>query len=122
MDFTEYQRRAHTTAIYKTDLKFKVWTRLFDKDYYADIPVYPFLKLMAETSELAQPIIKQVFRGDNEPMLLEEVVKEIGDSLWYIAEEATIINKSLNEIAQMNLTKLSSRAKNGTIKGNGDNR
>lgn len=50
----------------------------------------------------------------------EAVDKEIGDILWGIATLCYVRNRDLSAIAQMNLDKLSARASEGTISGEGD--
>jgi NTP pyrophosphatase (non-canonical NTP hydrolase) len=51
-----------------------------------------------------------------------ELAKELGDVLWYIAVLAYDLGLSLDDIAEMNLKKLTSRKARGTITGRGDNR
>jgi NTP pyrophosphatase (non-canonical NTP hydrolase) len=50
----------------------------------------------------------------------EELKKEAGDILWQLAGVCTIMNWTLDEVAQMNLDKLAARKAVGTIDGNGD--
>ena len=52
----------------------------------------------------------------------EQLAKELGGVLWYVAAVAEELNYDLNLIAKMNLTELASRAERGTIKGTGDDR
>ena len=66
-----------------------------------------------ETYELGDAII------DNE---LQEMKKELGDVLWYIAQMATELGADMNEIAEGNSEKLYSRKERGTLHGSGDNR
>ena len=53
---------------------------------------------------------------------LEELSKELGDVLWYIAVFAHHLGLSLDDIAKQNLAKLASRKARDVIKGQGDNR
>jgi NTP pyrophosphatase (non-canonical NTP hydrolase) len=47
---------------------------------------------------------------------------ELGDVLWYVAQLASELGFSLDEIAQANLDKLASRAARNVIAGSGDHR
>jgi NTP pyrophosphatase (non-canonical NTP hydrolase) len=51
-----------------------------------------------------------------------EIVKELGDILWYVSATATELGYTLDDVAKMNLEKLQSRKERGTLEGNGDNR
>ena len=51
-----------------------------------------------------------------------EIAKEISDVLWYAANLANDIGYSLEEIAMINLLKLSSRKERNQLSGSGDNR
>ena len=51
-----------------------------------------------------------------------EIAKELGDVLWYLATLATELDSHLGCIADSNLKKLEDRAKRGVLKGSGDNR
>lgn len=54
---------------------------------------------------------------------IKKVIKgELGDVLWYVAQIATELDLSLDEIARKNIEKLYSRMERGTLKGDGDNR
>lgn len=52
----------------------------------------------------------------------KEIAKEIGDVLWYVSSVSHLLGYSLQEVAQMNLDKLSSRKDRGVLHGSGDNR
>lgn len=52
----------------------------------------------------------------------KEIIKEIGDVLWYVSSVTHLLGYSLDDVAQMNLDKLASRKQRGQIKGSGDNR
>lgn len=53
---------------------------------------------------------------------LQELSKELGDVMWYIAVFADELGLSLGDIAQQNIDKLASRKARDSIKGQGDNR
>lgn len=52
----------------------------------------------------------------------EDVAKELGDVLWYLTRYANAISYSLEDIAQMNIDKLTSRKERNVLSGSGDNR
>lgn len=53
---------------------------------------------------------------------LNELAKEMGDVLWYLAVFADSFGLNLEAIAQKNLSKLADRKSRSVLKGNGDNR
>ena len=57
--------------------------------------------------------------NESEAMAL---ISEIGDCLWFIAGVAESMGWTLEDVGQINLTKLASRKERGVIDGNGDNR
>ena len=103
MDFREYQRKAVTFAIYPATHKV----------------LYPTLGLCGESGEVAEKVKKQVRDG---VFNRREVAKELGDVLWYLANICNDIGYNLDEIADLNLTKLRGRMARNVIKGSGDNR
>lgn len=108
MDFNTYQQQAATTAVYPESAKY----------------VYPTLGLCGEAGEVAEKI-KKVIR-DNGGVFTEEkkkeIIKEVGDVLWYIAALLSDLGVTMDEAAVGNLEKLFSRKERGVINGNGDNR
>lgn len=52
----------------------------------------------------------------------KDLMKEAGDLCWYLANFATELGVTLEEIAQMNLDKLADRKARGVIGGSGDTR
>jgi NTP pyrophosphatase (non-canonical NTP hydrolase) len=82
-------------------------------------PVVYALGLAGETGEVSE-ILKKFFRDDK----LDEqaLAKELGDVLAYLTLVADYFGFSLEEIAEMNLTKLATREKNGTLQGTGNER
>ena len=99
----EYQRAAVSFAIYPATHKV----------------LYPTLGLCGETGEIAEKVKKQV-RDNN--VNRHEVAKELGDVLWYLANLANDIGYNLDEIANINIEKLTSRKERNKIQGSGDNR
>ena len=51
-----------------------------------------------------------------------DLMKELGDVLWFVAQFATEMDIDLDEIAEKNLAKLEDRQKRGVIRGSGDDR
>lgn len=86
--------------------------------------VYPTLGLLNEAGEVAGKI-KKIFRdkqGQISAADREALKQELGDVLWYLAQIATELDLTLEEVAAANLTKLFSRLERGKIQGDGDNR
>lgn len=109
MNFEEYQALAKRTAIYPD----------IGRNF-----VYPTLGLAGEAGELANKV-KKIIRDDGgiaRPERVEEIEKELGDVLWYIAQLSTEFGLKLDDVASMNIEKLSSRLEQGKITGSGDNR
>src|SRR4051812_18972751 len=110
MELSEYQRDATLSAIYPGR---GTWVGL----------VYTMLGL-GEAGEL-QGKAKKLMRDDNFQLTDERrdaMVGELGDVLWYVAAAAGELGVPLEDIAQHNLSKLSSRAARGVLKGSGDDR
>jgi len=109
MDFKEYQKKAWETAIYPNR----------GKNIY-----YPALGVGGESGEVLEKI-KKILRDENSIISdekKEEIIKEIGDLLWYIAALSTELGLDLDAIAQKNISKLSSRKERNQLHGSGDNR
>lgn len=72
--------------------------------------------------------VKRIDRDDNSsienmsPERREALLKELGDCLWYLAMCAEQLDSDLEQVAQMNIDKLRSRAARNAIKGEGDDR
>ena len=52
----------------------------------------------------------------------QEILKELGDVLWYVAQVASELGLSLDKIANQNIEKLYSRLERGKLSGSGDSR
>ena len=82
------------------------------------------LGLPGEAGEVADKF-KKILRDKNGVISLsdrEEVAKELGDVLWYVAMISEYLELPLSEVAKMNLDKLESRYVRNKIHGAGDNR
>ena len=109
MNFTDYQTKSRKTAGYPA---------------IGHPVIYPGFGLVHEAGEVAG-MIKKFFR-DKEGVISEadkDALKaELGDVLWYIAQVATELDLSLDDIAEYNIAKLMDRLERGKIRGDGDNR
>lgn len=108
MEFKTYQDGAKTTAVYPESARL----------------IYPTLGLCGEAGEVSEKI-KKIIRDGNGEVTEDkrtEILKEIGDVLWYIAALCSDLDADMGEVAQANLDKLFSRKERGVIHGNGDNR
>ncbi|MEK7151888.1 MAG: nucleoside triphosphate pyrophosphohydrolase family protein [Patescibacteria group bacterium] len=109
MDFKEYQKESKKTALYP--------------DSGSNF-IYPTLGLSGESGEVADKI-KKIIRDDGGRVSeekREDIKKELGDVLWYVAQLATELRLDLDDIAKANLEKLFSRKERGVLGGSGDNR
>jgi NTP pyrophosphatase (non-canonical NTP hydrolase) len=85
---------------------------------------YMSLGLAGEAGEVANKV-KKLIRDSNGRLTDEakaELIKEVGDVLWYCAGMATVLDVNLADVAQANINKLKLRAAMGKIGGAGDNR
>jgi NTP pyrophosphatase (non-canonical NTP hydrolase) len=109
MTFEEYQNESRKTAIYPNA---------------GSNFIYPTLGLVGEAGEVAEKV-KKVIR-DSDSMIddeaREKIQKELGDVLWYIAQLATELNITLEDIAEQNIIKLRSRLERNVLHGSGDSR
>ena len=107
MHFSDYQTKSRVTAKYPN----------LGSNF-----IYPTLGLSGEAGEVAEKV-KKVLRDkggviDDETKQL--IAKELGDVLWYVAQIATELGLSLEDVASMNIEKLMSRLERGVISGSGD--
>lgn len=104
-------------------------TAVYPKEFKV---IYPALGMNGEAGEVADKV-KKVIRDlaivrDSQGSIIipddkrEELAKEIGDVLWYVATMSYDLGYSLEEIAVMNYHKLKSRQQRHKINGEGDNR
>lgn len=112
MTLNEYQEAAMSTAQFPEHAKL----------------LYPALKLAGEAGEVAEKVGKLIRdKGwkPGEPIAEEDRLalgQELQDCAWYIAALAQGLGFTLQEVADMGLAKLKSRAERGVIGGSGDNR
>jgi NTP pyrophosphatase (non-canonical NTP hydrolase) len=112
MNFKEYQDSALELALVSETVNgIPAW-------------IYFALGMSGETGEVSEKI-KKTLRDENAILTDEkkrEILKEIGDVIWYAAALSRELGFSLEEAAQANLDKLISRRERGVLRGSGDNR
>lgn len=109
MDLRTYQIRSRETARYPQ---------------VGANPIYPTLGLCGEAGEVADKI-KKVIRdrdGHFDQAVRNDLMLELGDVLWYVAQLCSELDLQLDAVAQANLDKLASRAARNVIGGSGDRR
>ena len=109
MNLNDYQQLALRTASPK-DKKNEVFHLL--------------LGLVGEAGEIAEKA-KKIVRdqeSDFSKLDVEDLKKELGDILWYIAVLSDHFDLALDEVGQGNIDKLASRLERGMLGGSGDNR
>ena len=97
MNFNEYQQLAMRTS--------------GNKGGPQSLLLNAALGLAGETGEFIDHVKKHLFHGhslDN-----SFLIKELGDVMWYIAQAATGLGISLEEIAETNIDKLKKRYPSG---------
>ncbi len=102
----DYQHHASETAVYPRETALQ----------------YLSLGLASEAGEVAGKIAKYYRKDDDTDFPIEDVIIELGDVLWFVAELATLLDVTLSEVAEENLEKLKARKEAGTLKGTGDHR
>lgn len=104
MNLNEYQRAAATTAIYPKSSGI----------------TYTIVGLCGEAGEIAGKYSKSI--RDDIPVNKDDLTKELGDVLWFVAMLAYEFNISLDEVGTKNIEKLVDRKERNCLSGNGDNR
>ena len=113
MNFNEYQKKAA-----KYDLS-EVTANLKEVGFIEKV-----LGLVGEAGETADKI-KKILRDKDGVVSVEDkdlIIKELGDTLWYIASIARYLDVSLSDIAEKNIKKLESRYQRDMLHGEGDER
>lgn len=85
---------------------------------------YPALGLNGEAGEVAEKV-KKIIRdkgGKLDDVDRTELIKELGDVLWYTAILADALGAPLAQVASGNIAKLEDRYRRNKIGGSGDNR
>lgn len=96
MDFASYEERVLRTAAPGSPDRLLAITAL---------------GLVGEAGEVAELVKKDL--GHGRRMSREELVKELGDVLWYLTRMALLVGSSLEEVATKNANKLATRYPEG---------
>jgi len=113
MQFSEYQTQAIST--------------LTSDHAYGDTTaelMAQVLGLVGESGEVAEKF-KKIIRDKGGKLSHEdkaEIIKELGDILWYVNAVSHLLDSNIEEVATKNLEKVLSRKERGVTKGSGDNR
>lgn len=105
MNFNEYQKQADKFAL-PTAYRLE----------------YLVAGLAGEAGEVASAYAKYVRDDLPRNALRKDLVKELGDVLWFISEIAQFMDIDLDVIAEQNLLKLTSRKERNVIGGSGNDR
>lgn len=113
MNISDYSERAITTLLgdhATTDMDASLISQVFG--------------LVGESGEVAEKFKKLI--RDNAGRITnedkKEIIKELGDILWYINSVSHLLGYSLEDVAKINLEKVLSRKERGVTAGSGDNR
>lgn len=110
MNLNEYQKEALVTA-------------LWSGDDFKDL-LHWVLGLSGETGEVSEKL-KKIIRdkdGQISDADKDELIKELGDVLWYLAVLTHHLGYELEEVGTRNIQKLRSRQQRNKLQGSGDNR
>lgn len=113
MNIDDYAKQAHSTLLGSHDIK----------DIDATLLSQVF-GLVGESGEVAEKF-KKLIRDKQGVLAAEdkkEIIKELGDILWYVNSVSILLGSSLEEVARANLDKVLSRKQRGVTVGSGDNR
>lgn len=102
-------------------------TTLLGEHAYGDIEpklLDQVLGLVGESGEIAEKFKKLIRdkKGKVSDEDRQEILKELGDVLWYVNTISTLLGSNLEDVAQKNLDKVLSRKERGVTMGSGDNR
>lgn len=97
MTIHEYQKLAMTTLHPELSQK--------------DVLINGVMGLCGESGEAIDIVKKHLHQGHE--LDREKLIKELGDIAWYLAETATALDVSLEEVLERNIEKLRSRYPEG---------
>lgn len=113
MKINDYSRQAITTLLGEHDIT--------DMDATLLSQVFGLVGESGEVAEKFKKLIRDK-QGKISEEDKQEILKELGDILWYINAVSNLLGSSLEEVAQKNLDKVLSRKARGQTQGSGDNR
>jgi NTP pyrophosphatase (non-canonical NTP hydrolase) len=114
MNFREYQKAALRT-----------WLGKDIEGFYE--PMQLTLGIVGEAGEIAEKV-KKIYRDQGMQHAKvndgnrQDLKKEVGDVLWYLAVFCKSVGVDLNDVAVSNIDKLAGRKRRGTLQGSGDHR
>ena len=113
MDLNEYQEKAKTTAHFGGDSLYNI--------------LYCSLGVADEAGEVAGKVKKWLRDDDGWTSEMsderrEMIVKEMGDTLWYLSQLADQLGVPFSHVAVANQRKLADRRERDMIHGDGDER
>lgn len=114
MTFNEYQKKAITTDVWAGKSDGLTDPRFLDKAF----------GLVGESGEFAEKL-KKIYRDKDGKLSAEdkqEMIKELGDVLWYLSAVLYYLDTPFDDLAAANLEKVLSRKTRGALHGDGDNR
>jgi NTP pyrophosphatase (non-canonical NTP hydrolase) len=113
MQFSQYSSQAITTLLTSHGM-----------DGMEPALVSQVFGLVGESGEVAEKFKKLIRdkNGNIDEADRQEILKELGDILWYINSVSHLLGSSLEEVADKNLKKVLSRKERGVTQGSGDNR
>jgi NTP pyrophosphatase (non-canonical NTP hydrolase) len=110
MTLDEYQKEALVTAVWSGD-------DMRDLAHWV-------LGVTGEAGEVAEKVKKIIrdYDGQVSDDAKKELIKEMGDVMWYLAVLAEHLGYKFEEVGQVNIKKLRDRQARNKIHGSGDNR
>jgi NTP pyrophosphatase (non-canonical NTP hydrolase) len=86
--------------------------------------IYGTLALNGEAGEVAEKV-KKIWRDKDGFYSIDDrqaIIKELGDTMFYITRIASELGYELEDVAQINVEKFRARKEKGTLQGSGDDR
>ena len=117
---TEEDMKAFTSTVMVTPMEYSYWVEDKIVTEGETRLVENVLGLVGEAGEVAEKT-KKLLR-DSSRLDRDDIIKEIGDVVFYATALANYFDSSLAEVMEVNMHKLNDRAARGVIKGSGDNR
>ena len=94
---------------------------LGDADLRMPEAAYLGLCLAGEAGEVAEKL-KKAYRDHGGAITIDDMVKELGDVLYYLTRYAHLLGNDLESVARRNVEKLKDRAARNALRGEGDHR